>query len=579
MFLGINYDHEEFEGRAKYDFFDPVDAFSNSNQQGRDCDGHGTHVAALVAGKTYGVAKGATLYSMRVFTCGREGSFINILLGINHVIEEQIKNRTRKIIINMSLRGSLSQAVDDAIRDATEQGILVIAAAGNDFQDACMYVDNNCNHQLAYNNESYICVHVCAYIHMYVHTYVHTYILYTYKVISMYIFTYFIVCRYSPGASSYALTVGGTERRDDLYLGFFYSTNFGRCVDIFAPGQDIQSAGIGSNDAVATSSGTSQATPIVSGAAAVYWNMNRAATPLEIKDMIISNCTRDKLRINGVVPGSFQDQTPNCLLFIDNQVITTHVDMDNLPYQIIHSVPSSMVETYIKTQENNSYALSYIDSYTINSVTQYNLIFKYMADIEFITIMSPRLRQIRKSVNSYEADGYQLTLIYTMMNANDHIAVLKKTNLAHSHEYRLTKQKHDSLYQTKSSQGESLLSTTVALTGKNNFRYTSIYVHDNIEVHHLSSVSVSELPAALDEQLSQGFYLTHLTTIPTNPSSYSVVFHKMTKPAASYVMSKDLELHQVNEFVRMQVSEGFTPLVIAGLDTPNGLKFVVSFEQ
>ena len=125
---------------------------------------------------TYGVAKGATVYSMRVFTCGLEGDFSYIFLGIYHVIEEQMKNRTRRIIINMSLRGLLSQAVDDAIRDATEQGILVVAAAGNDFQDACicMYVNNNCNHQLAYNNESYICIHVRAYIRTYVRTYTHT---------------------------------------------------------------------------------------------------------------------------------------------------------------------------------------------------------------------------------------------------------------------------------------------------------------------------------------------------------------------------------------------------------------------
>ena len=118
-----------------------MDGNSNSNQQGMDCHGHGTHVAALVAGKTYGVAKGATVYSMRIFRCdGRPGSIISILLGINHVIEEQIKNRTRRIIINMSLRSPFSQAIDDAIRDATEQGILVVAAAGNDFQDACRYV-------------------------------------------------------------------------------------------------------------------------------------------------------------------------------------------------------------------------------------------------------------------------------------------------------------------------------------------------------------------------------------------------------------------------------------------------------
>ena len=140
-FSGIKYDHEEFEDRAKYDLFDPVDALTGSNQQGRDCNGHGTHVAALVAGKTYGVAKRATVYSMRViFGCGIEGSFTYVLLGINHVIEEQMKNRTRRIIINMSLRGPTSQAVDDAISDATEQGILVVVAAGNDFQDACKYV-------------------------------------------------------------------------------------------------------------------------------------------------------------------------------------------------------------------------------------------------------------------------------------------------------------------------------------------------------------------------------------------------------------------------------------------------------
>ena len=136
MILGINYDHEEFENRAKRDF-DPVDSVTGSNQQGRDCNGHGTHVAALVAGKTYGVAKGATVYSTRVLSCSGGGSFVYVLLGINRVIEQQIHDRTRRIIINMSLRGPISQAVDDAISEATKQGILVVVAAGNDFQDAC----------------------------------------------------------------------------------------------------------------------------------------------------------------------------------------------------------------------------------------------------------------------------------------------------------------------------------------------------------------------------------------------------------------------------------------------------------
>ena len=136
---GIKHDHEEFEGRAQYDsyVYDPVDDTTGSNQQGMDCHGHGTHVAALAAGKTYGVAKGATVHSMRVIGCNGQGSFVNVLLGINRVIGNQTANRHRRIIISMSLRGSFSQAVDDAIRDATNKGILVVVAAGNDFSDAC----------------------------------------------------------------------------------------------------------------------------------------------------------------------------------------------------------------------------------------------------------------------------------------------------------------------------------------------------------------------------------------------------------------------------------------------------------
>ena len=137
MLLGIKYDHDEFEGRARYDFYDPVDVALEDNQRGNDCHGHGTHVAALVAGKTYGVAKGATVYSMRVMGCSGRGSFSNVLLGINHVIGQKISNKDKRIVISMSLSGPISQALNDAIKDATNQGILVVVAAGNDFTDAC----------------------------------------------------------------------------------------------------------------------------------------------------------------------------------------------------------------------------------------------------------------------------------------------------------------------------------------------------------------------------------------------------------------------------------------------------------
>ena len=155
---GIRFDHNEFEGRAIQIPFDPVDLTTGSSQQGRDCQGHGTHVAALAAGKTFGAAKDATLYSIRVLDCSGSGSFANVILGLNHVIEEKIaqENIKRKIIVSMSLRGPISQSVGEIIKVATDEGILVVVAAGNDFTDACRYV--MCSHVLCSVHITYLFV-------------------------------------------------------------------------------------------------------------------------------------------------------------------------------------------------------------------------------------------------------------------------------------------------------------------------------------------------------------------------------------------------------------------------------------
>jgi len=137
--IGIRFDHQEFQGRARYDSYDPTDQVTGSNLQGSDCDGHGTHVAGLVAGKTFGVAKGARVFSTRVLGCDGTGSYSIIIRGIYHVIKAQRRNRYRRIVINMSFGGPPSQAMLNAIRTATNEGILVVGAAGNSFTDACRY--------------------------------------------------------------------------------------------------------------------------------------------------------------------------------------------------------------------------------------------------------------------------------------------------------------------------------------------------------------------------------------------------------------------------------------------------------
>ena len=383
------------------------------------------------------------------------------------------------------------------------------------------------------------------------------------------------MCRYSPGASSYALTVGGTQQNDDLYLRLFDGTNYGKCVDVFAPGQNILSAGIRGRNAVDTLSGTSQATPLVSGTAAVYWNINRDATSLQIKDTITSTCTRNKLRISAAVPSSFADLSPNCLLHMEN----THTGRGNISlvlYHVFHSIPSSNVAVLIRQMENKSYALTYIHSHTIDSIVYYSMIFKYMADAEFMILLSPKQKELRNETDSHENNGYQLTLMY-ISDDIDHVAVLEKTNLTYSHDYRLTQERHDDLYQSIS-RNDSLLSTTVIIT-KGKSRYSSVYIQGTVPTHHFPNISVSELLASIDEQSTQGFYLTHLTTIPTQPPSYSVVFHKMSASSQNYIMNKNLELDKVEEFLQMHISNGLTPLVVAGIDTPTGLKFIVSMKN
>ena len=139
---GIRSDHNEFEDRVLQTYYDPVDLTTGSSQQGRDCQGHGTHVAALAAGKTFGVAKNATLHSMRVLSCSGTGSFTNVILGLNRVMQvaEMNSEENKKIIVSMSLRGPISRSVGETIKDATDDGILVVVAAGNDFTDACRFV-------------------------------------------------------------------------------------------------------------------------------------------------------------------------------------------------------------------------------------------------------------------------------------------------------------------------------------------------------------------------------------------------------------------------------------------------------
>ncbi|KAF3220055.1 Basic amino-acid permease [Orbilia oligospora] len=140
---GINFSHEEFEGRAELGY----NVLKHLNNT--DTSGHGTHVSGTVAGKTYGVAKKANLVNVKVFQ-GRKTSTINIFDGFNWAVQDILeKNRTNVAVINMSLTTKTSKAFNAMVDSAYEKGILSVVAAGNKNVSASLYSPASANTSIA----------------------------------------------------------------------------------------------------------------------------------------------------------------------------------------------------------------------------------------------------------------------------------------------------------------------------------------------------------------------------------------------------------------------------------------------
>ena len=195
---------------------------------GLDCNGHGTHVAGTAGGSTYGVAPAASLVSVRVLDCSGAGSLSGVIAGIDWVINDHVSGPA---VINLSLGSGKSASLESAVDRAFNDGITVVSAAGNSNVDACTT---------------------------------------------------------SPaGNKPSGLTVGATTITDARAS---YS-NFGACLDLFAPGSDIVSAGISSPTATSVQSGTSMAAPHVAGLAARYLSAATTATPSQVMTAIMNATT------------------------------------------------------------------------------------------------------------------------------------------------------------------------------------------------------------------------------------------------------------------------------------------------
>lgn len=255
---GINPSHSDFAGRIALikDFIDDDrnsatpknnDDPDPSTQDGVDCDsdGHGTHIAGVAAGTSYGVAKNLTIHSLRVFSCGEpsRGLVDDVMAAVDFVTKQH--DPVRPAVMNLSfISSNIVPSLDRSVRRCIASGVTTVIAAGNFFQ-------------------------------------------------SINTFTY------SPTTVTQATIVGSSTILDHMATDMNApdGSNYGTKIDLFGPGVNITSAGRLGVSSQQVLSGTSQAAPHVAGVAAQYLEVNPKACPCTVNAQLVAAATNNRLTL------------------------------------------------------------------------------------------------------------------------------------------------------------------------------------------------------------------------------------------------------------------------------------------
>lgn len=255
---GVHVSHDDFGGRATWGATIPEGDIDDDN------NGHGTHCAGTIGSSLYGIAKNADIVAVKVLRSNGSGTMSDVIKGVEFAAKshqdavKKGKKGFKGSTANMSLGGGKSPALDLAVNAAVKAGLHFAVAAGNENQDAC---------------------------------------------------------NTSPAAAENAITVGASTISDARA----YFSNYGKCVDIFAPGLNVLSTYIGSNTATATLSGTSMASPHICGLLSYYLSLQPGAdseffaagdgvSPSQLKKNLIHFGSKDILT-------DIPEDTPNVLAF------------------------------------------------------------------------------------------------------------------------------------------------------------------------------------------------------------------------------------------------------------------------
>ncbi|KAF1658267.1 Proprotein convertase subtilisin/kexin type 9, partial [Aptenodytes patagonicus] len=256
--------HREIEGRVLVTDFEsvPEEDGTRFHRQASKCDSHGTHMAGVLSGRDAGVATGANVRSLRVLNCQGKGTISGTLIGLEFIKATLEAQPYAPLVVLLPFAGAYSRVLNAGCRRMAQMGVVVVAAAGNYKDDACLY---------------------------------------------------------SPASELEVITVGATNSEDQPASIGTLGTNFGRCVDLFAPGDDIIGASSDCSTCFTAQSGTSQAAAHVAGITAMLLSAEPQLSLAELRQRLLHFATKNVMD-TAWFPEEQRLQTPNSVAGLPTQL-------------------------------------------------------------------------------------------------------------------------------------------------------------------------------------------------------------------------------------------------------------------
>ncbi|XP_058235205.1 proprotein convertase subtilisin/kexin type 9 [Hemibagrus wyckioides] len=262
----VQANHREIEGKVTVTDFNsvPEETGVRVHRQASQCDSHGTHIAGVLSGRDSGVARGVSVKLVRVLNCQGRGTVSGALKGLEYIHASLQVQPLSPVIILLPFVGGFSRTLNTACREMVHSGAVLIAAAGNYQDDACLY---------------------------------------------------------SPASEPEVITVGASNANDQPLNSGTTGTNLGRCVDLFAPGDNIISASSDCPTCFTTKSGTSQAAAHVAGIAAVLLNAYPSSSPAVVLQLLRHHSVQHVINLKSL-PSEHLLSTPDMVAALPTSTAT-----------------------------------------------------------------------------------------------------------------------------------------------------------------------------------------------------------------------------------------------------------------